>query len=71
MRIKNLLLMLTIVSTFFSCGKDTPAPTPVATPPVASFVFSGNGVAPCKVTFTNGSTNATILDGISETLHPF
>lgn len=57
MRIKNLLLMLTIVSTFFSCGKDTPSPA--TTPPVASFVFSGAGAAPSTVTFTNQSTNAT------------
>ncbi len=45
---------------FFSCKKDsTPATPPAPAAPVANFSYSGAGVAPSSVTFTNSSTNAT------------
>lgn len=55
-------MALTIVSTFFSCTKDSTPPAPPAPPPaapVANFTYTGAGVAPSTVTFTNTSTNAT------------
>jgi PKD repeat protein len=60
MNLKKPLMVLTIVSTFFSCTKDStpPAPPPPAAP-VANFTYTGAGVAPSTVTFTNTSTNAT------------
>ncbi len=63
MNIKKPLIFLAIVSIFFSCTKDStpsapPAPPPPAAP-VANFTYTGAGVAPSTVTFTNTSTNAT------------
>ena len=62
MNIKKPLFFLAIVSIFFSCTKDSPEPTPAPTPPaapVANYSYTGAGVAPSTVTFTNSSTNAT------------
>jgi PKD repeat protein len=63
MNIKKPLIFLAIVSIFFSCTKDSTPPAPPAPPPpaapVANFTYTGAGVAPSTVTFTNTSTNAT------------
>lgn len=48
------LILLVIICIFFSCKKDSSTPTPIA-----DFSYSGAGVAPSTVTFTNASTNAT------------
>ncbi len=57
MNIKKPLIFLAIVNMFFSCTKESTPPPPAA--PVANFNYSGAGVAPSTVTFTNTSTNAT------------
>lgn len=55
MNIKKPLIFLAVISIFFSCTKEAPAPAA----PVANFSYSGAGLAPSTVTFTNTSTNAT------------
>ena len=50
-------ILLTVTTTLFSCEKESSAPTAAA--PIANFSYSGAGVAPANVTFTNTSSNAT------------
>jgi len=53
-----LLVMVSITFLISSCKKDDPQPAKPA--PVANFTFTGDSnPAPCEVSFTNSSTNAT------------
>lgn len=49
---KSIFGLITISVLFFSCSKNSPIP------PVASFSYSGEGLAPSTVIFNNTSTNA-------------
>lgn len=57
---KIILLLLTAGFLHISCKKETTAPTPQKTLPVANFTFNGSNLrAPVTVSFTNTSANAS------------
>ncbi|NCO55203.1 MAG: PKD domain-containing protein, partial [Bacteroidetes bacterium] len=59
---KSFLVIALIAIIFGSCKKDKPSTpsTPIVVTPVANFTFArADSIAPCTVTFTNTSTNAT------------
>lgn len=53
--LKTIIILITILIYISSCKKDETIPAPVA-----NYTFTGdNNFAPCKVIFTNTTTNAT------------